>query len=471
MFALLRQAFSRKSRADRNMSMAEERVVSRPVLDNHKATQRLDALAPIKPANASLAEPTAALSFINREAVLNRAERITAYEFSLNRSMHSRFTAERAAVRRVYDDLLMRSLSLVGVDRVLGHRLAILDIAAAHVVTGKLHDLPPDNTVLMLDPTPAERAHPTEVLDALKMAHQRGYRVGLRVHRNSGTPESVAECDWIQIETPDFDGIELSRLVNHLRHTPRPAGRPLSIVAANLATSDDFRHCFKLAVDYFQGPFVTSREKWEAPKSEIDRSRVILVLNKLRAGEEGVVLAGLMQEDPVMTYKFLRFINSAAMGLQTTVESVAQGLTLLGAQKFYRWLSLLLFDVKNPTYVERSLTEQALVRARFLEQLAHPEAPADALFLTGLFSLLDQMMGQSIEVMLSKFTLHPAVGDALLRHCGPLAPLLTLAKVCESGDSGAINAHALVCGLTPDAVNAAQIDALGFANQVTSSIE
>jgi EAL and modified HD-GYP domain-containing signal transduction protein len=159
------------------------------------------------------------------------------------------------------------------------------------------------------------------------------------------------------------------------------------------------------------------------------------------------------------------------MGLQTTVESVAQGLTLLGAQKFYRWLSLLLFDVKNPTYVERSLTEQALVRARFLEQLAHPEAPADALFLTGLFSLLDQMMGQSIEVMLSKFTLHPAVGDALLRHCGPLAPLLTLAKVCESGDSGAINAHALVCGLTPDAVNAAQIDALGFANQVTSSIE
>ena len=81
------------------------------------------------------------------------------------------------------------------------------------------------------------------------------------------------------------------------------------------------------------------------------------------------------------------------------------------------------------------------------------------------------MMGQSIDVMLSKFTLHPAVGDALLRQSGPLAPLLKLAQVCESGDSAAINAQALVCGLSPDAVNAAQIDALGFANQVTSSIE
>jgi EAL and modified HD-GYP domain-containing signal transduction protein len=91
--------------------------------------------------------------------------------------------------------------------------------------------------------------------------------------------------------------------------------------------------------------------------------------------------------------------------------------------------------------------------------------------LTGLFSLLDQMMGQSIEVMLSKFTLHPAVSDALLRHAGPLAPFLKLAEVCESGDSAAINAQALACGLSADAVNAAQIDALGFANQVTSSIE
>jgi EAL and modified HD-GYP domain-containing signal transduction protein len=279
-----------------------------------------------------------------------------------------------------------------------------------------------------------------------------------------------AECDWIQIETPDFDGIELSRLVTELR-SDASRERSLSVVAANVATSDDFRHCFRLAIDYFQGPFVTSREKWEPPKSDIDRMRVILVLNRLRAGEENAKLAQLMQADPVMTYKFLRFINSAAMGLQTNVESVVQGLQLLGSSKFYRWLSLLLFDVKNPSYVERSLTEQALVRAHFMEHFATDAAPAEALFLTGLFSLLDAIMGQSIEAMLSKFTLLPAISDALLNHTGPIAPYLQLAMLCESGQSADLEAQTARCGLDIGRVNDAQLDALASANQIISSID
>jgi EAL and modified HD-GYP domain-containing signal transduction protein len=470
MLQRLRQAFTRKTRTLEAIAYSAQVDTQLGVLDNAAATERLNTLAPIKPISATQTNQPEGLSFVNREAVLNRGERIAGYEFSLQGKLQSRFSAERAAVRRVYDDLLICSLALVGIDRILGHRLAIVDLAAAQVSARKFHGLPPQNTVLMLDPTPAEAAHPNAVVRALQIGRESGYRMGLRIRKLSSMPDAFDECDWIQIETPDFDGIDLSRLVNQLRSDKNRA-RSLSIVAANIATSDDFRHCFRLEIDYFQGPFVTSREKWEPPKSDIDRTRVILVLNKLRAGEENAKLAALMQEDPVMTYKFLRFINSAAMGLQTTVDSVARGLTLLGSSKFYRWLSLLLFDVKNPSYVERSLTEQALVRAHFMERFASQDVPADALFLTGLFSLLDAIMGQSIDAMLSKFTLLPAISDALLKGEGPLAPFLQLAILCEGGRSDQLELQATKCGLDLGRINSAQLDALAFANQITAAIE
>jgi hypothetical protein len=110
------------------------------------------------------------------------------------------------------------------------------------------------------------------------------------------------------------------------------------------------------------------------------------------------------------------------MGLMSPVTGLDKALILLGREKFYRWLSLMLFDFKSPGYKERVLTEQALSRAAFLERLAGQgtvPAQADWLFILGLFSNLDLLMAQSMADLLLQAKLPAPVHDALLGEAGP----------------------------------------------------
>jgi EAL and modified HD-GYP domain-containing signal transduction protein len=172
----------------------------------------------------------------------------------------------------------------------------------------------------------------------------------------------------------------------------------------------------------------------------------------------------------VVTYKLLRYINSVANALTHEITSIDQCLLLLGREKIYRWLSLLLFDLHNAGYAERILAEQALVRASLMERMGRQsnlaDVSADHLFLTGLFSLLDKLLKQPLGEILAKVSLPPAVGTALLSGSGPYACFLEFAIACESGEGTEIQRCAQACGVDAATVNGEVLEALGWANQV-----
>ncbi len=431
---------------------------------------RLDKVAPLKGEGAEDA-PTNAPSFVCREAVLNRQERIAGYEFSLHRRLHSRFMGERDRVRRVYDDLLLRSLASFNVDQLLDHRLAFVDASPSIFLNPRLEEMPVKNTVIMLDVPPQSQLDPMQMTVQVEGLREKGFRVGWRLRPGATeTAAAFATCDFIQVITPELNGLELSDIVAQARSHSRPARDELRLIASDVATFDEFQLCFRAGFDYFQGPFVSSRENWHPPKSDIDRTKVIRILNRLRAGAQTAELAEALRRDPVLTYKMLRYINSPAMGLRKKITEIEQALVLLGQDKLYRWLSLLLYDVKGAGYAEHALFEQALIRARLMEQLAlcrsMPSSVADQLFMTGLFSLLDQMLGLPTEQILAKVAVTDTVRDALLHRKGPFAALLGLSIACEASAPEEIAILAQACELDPDAVNHELIRALIWANEV-----
>lgn len=431
---------------------------------------RLNALAPLqRPGErpAAAGEGPAA-TFVCREAVLNRGERIAGYEFSLHRRLHARLRDARVLIRKVYDDALLRGLASLQVDALLGHRLAFIDLAPASLDNPLLAQLPAGNCVLLLDP-PADAPLDAEALGAtMARLRGRGFRLGWRVRAGGPlVPALLARCQFVQVLTPGFDGLQIAALLAQLRELPADdAGREL--IASDLATHDDFGLCFRAGFDYFQGPFITSREQWTPPKGEVDRTHVIQLLNQARAGAETADLVAGLRQDPVLTYKLLRYINSPAIGLQKAITTLDQGLVVLGREKFYRWLSLLLFDMKRSGYAERGLIEQALVRARLMERLGQGIAGvnADHLFLTGMFSLLDELLDQPIEQVLAKVAVPDAVRLALLTRQGPLAPFLSLAVASESGDADDIREQAAHCGVSAAAINRELLGALVWANEI-----
>ncbi len=440
-----------------------------------RALGRLNEVAPLNiVANDTPAVPARARtvsSFVCRDPVLGRDERIAGYEFSLDRQMQLRFQYRDGAIRKMYDDLLIRELAAFSVGSLLGHRLAFIEVSEGTIAEGISTELPRANTVVVIDLMRKALRDPAAVIDRIESLALAGFQVGwkLRTYFESLLPV-LARCHFVQIETPAFDGLQLKELSRTLKSARRPRGRaPIRLIARELQEIDDFQHCFRAGFDFFHGPFVTSRKSWNAPKSDVDRTRVIHILNRLRGGEDYAVLAKALRTEPVLTYRLLRYANSAAMGLKREVRAIDQALLVIGVDKLHRWLSLLLFDMKDRGFAQRALVEQVLVRARTMESLSAKSLNPDLAFLTGLLSLLDKLLGRPIaDVVLPQISVPDEVKDALLNEAGPYAPLLQLAKVCEQGDQSLIAAAAANCGLAASVVNAQLIASLNWANEVAA---
>jgi EAL and modified HD-GYP domain-containing signal transduction protein len=281
----------------------------------------------------------------------------------------------------------------------------------------------------------------------------------------------AASADYVQIDATGFDGMGVRLLTKSLT-AARSAKLPkLRLGASGLNAVDEFDSYFQAGFDFFLGPFVTRRENWHPPKSNINRLQIIKLLNLLGSDAEIATIAEQFKHDPVLAFKLLRYINSAAMGLRTPIVNMDKALMLLGREKIYRWLSLLLFDFKAPGHEERVLTEQALSRGHFLESLAargSMPAQADSLFILGLFSLLDQLMDQTMANLLLQAKLPKAVHDALLGQTGPYRNALRLAIAAEGQSPQDLEQQATLCGLESLQVSQCAMQSLAWAHQISS---
>ena len=91
----------------------------------------------------------------------------------------------------------------------------------------------------------------------------------------------------------------------------------------------------------------------------------------------------------------------------------------------------------------------------------------DALFLTGLFSLLDQLMGKPVEELAPHIQLSEDIRIALVRREGILAQYLALAEACERMDPEIIAQRTRALGLSSRTVSLAVFDALAWTHAMT----
>jgi len=439
---------------------------------SQEAFQKLNAVAPLKTApKDTAATGHEASSFVCREAILDRNERIAGYEFALGRELQSRMLEKSALIRRVYDDAMLRNLAPLGVSSLLGNRFAIIRLSISSLKNPLLQSFANLNSVIMITPGTIGESDLPELRENLQHLEELGIKHGWTIDKpRPDLAEFLHKADLIEIESTALDGIQLKTMASEFR--ARKGKQKL--IASELQTSDDFNLCFHSGFDYFMGPFVSSRENWHPAKSEINRLRVFEALNMLRSGEEFDAIADCLRTDPILTFKLLRYINSPGIGLQQKINEISQALLLMGRDRFYRWLSLLLFDFSQTGFHELVLNEQALTRARFMESLAGKggvPALADQLFITGLFSLLDVMMDRPLLDVLKQVSLPDAVSAALKGEAGAMRDALLLGIAVESATPDAMNAAAAQCGLDAATVTELTIDAMAWSQQVISSAE
>lgn len=237
-------------------------------------------------------------------------------------------------------------------------------------------------------------------------------------------------------------------------------------VAMDVKDVSTFQACLDAGVNAASGWFFKHMVKPAASKTlNPSHAHIIQLLNLVRKNADIREIETALKQDVALSYKLLRYINSAGFGLSCEVQSFKHAVTILGYNKLNKWLSLLLATAsKDP--MAPAMTHTALVRARLMETLAQglvDKQEYDNLFITGAFSMLDILLGVSMERVLESMSLPESICDALLGNGGIYGPFLDLAKAGEGKDGEALAEQAGMLGLSAEQFNRAQIAALEFA--------
>jgi len=141
----------------------------------------------------------------------------------------------------------------------------------------------------------------------------------------------------------------------------------------------------------------------------------------------------LLVEEPVLVYRLLRHANSAALGLRTGVDSLRHALMVLGLSTFRRWLVGQLPGASEDLNLQPVRTSM-VIRARLMELLLDPgeeDKLRSEIFLCGLLSQIDMVLGEPIADALQRFPVSQRITDAILSRSGPYAAYLEIAIALE----------------------------------------
>jgi c-di-GMP-related signal transduction protein len=328
--------------------------------------------------------------------------------------------------------------------------------------TDALHDLPPRHTVLSI--RTAELANP-DTLAAVRALRAGDVGILLRncdIARAGDRLPMLAS--YVEVRFTGADVAAQARAWAALKHSSvRMVGRPVS-------TWEDFDACAALGIDAFVGKLhLTPRPGPDVKGLNPAQTVILQLMQMVQANADVAKIESVLKRDAALSYKLLRYINSAGFGAGREIQSLKQAIALLGYQPLYRWLTLLLATASTSGY-SPVLLETAVVRGRLAELLglaALGRADAENIFVAGMFSLLDRLLGIPMKDVLDTVPLSAEIVTALLERGGRFGPYLALAEACEL-NSDLVGALAASLKLTPEEVNKAHLSALAWTQNVTA---
>ena len=179
-------------------------------------------------------------------------------------------------------------------------------------------------------------------------------------------------------------------------------------------------------------------------------------------------LEAVVRNDPQLAFRLIRHLNSAAYGLSIEVSTFRHALMMLGYRKLKRWLALMLVSAgRDPAL--RPAMFAAVRRGLLLEELVRATADDETrgeMFICGVFSLLDRMLGQPFAQLFQSVPVPSRVQQALVDGSGPCHPYLVLVQALEQGVRSDILAAAEQCFLELEEVNAALLRGLAAARSL-----
>ena len=209
-------------------------------------------------------------------------------------------------------------------------------------------------------------------------------------------------------------------------HVKKLSNGKRKLLAEKVETQEEFDHCKELGFDYYQGYFFS--------KPPANKLAIMKLLAKLQDDESSTEeLAQTITQDVTMSVRVLRYINSAQFGFGKEVNSIQQAIMMLGRSTIRNLANLVtMSQIEDKPH---ELLIISMIRAKMAENIAQlVKADKEASFTTGLFSIINTLMNNDMELLIEGLPLIENIRAALVRREGELGEILNCVLAYESGD-------------------------------------
>jgi EAL and modified HD-GYP domain-containing signal transduction protein len=354
---------------------------------------------------------------------------------------------------------------LIGLEKITeGHRMFV-NCPRDFLLRGYVSLFPRDTVVVEI----LETVKPDEeVVDACRLLKQDGFLIALD--------------DFV--DTPEWE--PLTRLTNFIKVDFRLTGREkqrelarryaakgIRMVAEKVESQEEFHEALEMGYSLFQGYFFCRPEMMQQHDLPSFKLAYLELLRAATAPEIDIIaLASKIKHEASITFRLLRYLNSAVFGMRSEIRSIPHALSLLGERELRKWIAVVSVGVMADGKPGELMTVP-LVRGRFCELLAPlagmPNHSND-LFLMGLLSVMDAILDQPLETILAELPVRHEIKEALLARTGLYRNLLDIAIAHESADWDKINALVEILGIQKDLVPALYISALEWSSALRRGI-
>ena len=252
-----------------------------------------------------------------------------------------------------------------------------------------------------------------EVIEACKKLREAGYVLALDDFDDHAKWEPLLEfVKFLKIDFNTHDS-ERQRAIAH-RYIPRG----FQLLAEKVETQQQLKEARTLGYSYFQGYFFckpTMVSGREIPDGKLNYLRLVEAVSAPELSYAAI--EDLFKQEPALTYKLLRYLNSPLVGLRSEVHSIRDAIALLGEREFKRWVAVVsivgMAGGKPPELIRAALT-----RAYFCEDISRSlgmNGQSSDLFFMGLLSVTDALLDRPMEQILANLPVAEEVRTAL---CG-----------------------------------------------------
>lgn len=313
------------------------------------------------------------------------------------------------------------------------------------------------------------------LVQRVQQAHQRGLRLIWRGEPGQRPSAELAPCFLRQLvnlsAAEALAGLRASlrqhnageALAGERLNSPVQAGQIYEALASRVLAE----HCLDQqgAWGLAGWPLEDVLHGYRQQRIQPEQRAIVRLIEAIDADASVEQLEHILSAEPILSYRFLRYANSAGLGLRAEIESLRQGLMVLGLSQLRAWLLAQLPHASSDLNLQ-PVRAAMVLRARLMEHLLDAGDGDDLrrdIYLCGLLSQLDLLLGEPLAPALARLPLSAHSTAALLSQSGPYLPYLEVATALESPHTQSTRALCLAHQMDMEAVNRTVLRTLSHA--------